>query len=59
MERLQRAAAQAVAQPEVRDTLRDLGVRAQAGTPAEQAALLEREIRHWGEVVRAAGIQPE
>ena len=59
IDRLQRAAMQAVAQPEVRDTLRDLGVRAQAGTPAEQAALLEREIRHWGEVVRAAGIQPE
>jgi tripartite-type tricarboxylate transporter receptor subunit TctC len=59
IERLQRAAVQAVAQPEVRDALRDLGVRAQAGTPAEQAALLEREIRHWGEVVRAAGITPE
>ena len=57
--RLQRSAAAAVALPAVRDALRDLGVRAQAGTPAEQAALLEREIRHWGEVVRAAGIQPE
>jgi tripartite-type tricarboxylate transporter receptor subunit TctC len=59
IERLQRTATQAVAQAEVRDTLRDLGVRAQAGTPADQAALLDREIRHWGEVVRAAGIQPE
>jgi tripartite-type tricarboxylate transporter receptor subunit TctC len=59
IERLQRAAAEAVTQPGVRETLRDLGVRAQASTPAEQAALLEREIRHWGEVVRAAGIQPD
>jgi tripartite-type tricarboxylate transporter receptor subunit TctC len=59
IERLQRAATQAVAQAEVRDALRDLGVRAQAGTPADQAALLDREIRHWGDVVSAAGIQAE
>ncbi len=56
---LQRAAADALGQPAVRNSLRDLGVKAQAGTPAEAAALLAGEIRHWGEVVRAAHIAPE
>ena len=37
----------------------NLGVKPQGGTPAEQAALLAQEIRHWGEVVRAAKIEPE
>lgn len=59
VERLQRAVAEAVSLPGVRNTLRDLGVKAQAGTPAELAALLAGEIRHWGEVVRAAKIEPE
>ena len=59
IERLRRAASEAVAQPEVRDKLRDLGVKTQAGTPAELAALQSGEIKHWGEVVRAAKIQAE
>jgi len=59
IERLRRAAAEAVALPAVRDRLRELGVKAQAGTPAELAALLASEIKHWGEVVRAAKIEPE
>jgi len=59
IERIRQAAAQAVATPAVRDRLRDLGVKAQAGTPAEAAALLASEIKHWGEVVRAAKIEPE
>ena len=59
VERLRRAAFEAVEQPAVKRRLRDLGVTAQAGTPAELAALLARETRHWGEVVRAAKIEPE
>jgi tripartite-type tricarboxylate transporter receptor subunit TctC len=59
IERLRRAAQEAVAQPGVRDKLRDLGVTAKAGSPGELAALLSSEIKHWGEVVRAAKIEAE
>ena len=59
VERLRRAALDALAQPAVRQTLLALGVKPQGSTPAEQAALLAQEIRHWGEVVRAAKIEPE
>ena len=59
IERLRQAALAALAQPGVRQTLLNLGVKPQGGTPAEQAALLAQEIRHWGEVVRAAKIEPE
>ncbi|NDY92543.1 Bug family tripartite tricarboxylate transporter substrate binding protein [Ideonella livida] len=59
IERVRAAAAQALTQPAVVERLRSLGVRAQAGTPAEQAALLASEIEHWGKVVRAAKIEPE
>ena len=59
IERLRRAAQEAVALPAVRDRLRDLGVKAQSGTPAELSALLSSEIKHWGEVVRAAKIEAE
>jgi tripartite-type tricarboxylate transporter receptor subunit TctC len=59
IERLRRAANEAVARPAVVARLRDLGVTALAGTPAELAALLARETRHWGEVVRAAKIAPQ
>ena len=57
--RLRSAAADAVAQPALRDRLAELGVKAQVGTPAELSGLLASEIRHWGEVVRAAKIEPE
>ena len=59
IERLRQAAQEAVQQAAVRTTLRELGVKAQAGTPAEAQALLAAEIRHWGEVVRAARIEAE
>lgn len=59
IERLRAAAAQAVAQPAVVTKLRELGVKAQSSTPAEQAALLASEIEHWGKVVKAAKIEPE
>ena len=59
LERLRRAAFEAVTQPALQRQLRDLGVSARASTPAELAALLARETLHWGEVVRAAKIEPE
>lgn len=57
--RLVWAAREALAQPEVQDGLRKLGVTPQAGTPAELGRLLNQEIAHWGEVVKRAGITPE
>ena len=59
IERLRQAADEALRQPAVRNSLRDLGVKAQAGSPAQLSQLLAQEIRHWGEVVRAAKIEAE
>jgi tripartite-type tricarboxylate transporter receptor subunit TctC len=59
IERIRAAAAQALAQPAVVSRLRELGVKAQAGSPAELAALLASEIQHWGAVVKAAKLEAE
>jgi tripartite-type tricarboxylate transporter receptor subunit TctC len=57
--RLNRAVRDAVATPAVRERLGRLGMRLQAGSPAELQALLAAEIRRWGAVIRAAKIEPE
>ena len=36
-----------------------LGMRLQSSTPAELQTLLAGEIKRWGEVIRAAKIEPE
>jgi tripartite-type tricarboxylate transporter receptor subunit TctC len=59
IERLNRAAHEAIANPVVNRKLKDLGVRPQAGTPAQQQALLESEIKRWGDVIRRAKIEPQ
>lgn len=56
---LNRAAREAANAPEVKDKLARLGMRVAASSPAEQAALLAGEIKRWGEVIRAAKIEPE
>ena len=56
---LNHAAREAVASPAVRDRLGPLGMRVAASTPAELDALLGGEIKRWGEVIRAAKIEPE
>jgi tripartite-type tricarboxylate transporter receptor subunit TctC len=56
---LNRAAREAVATAAVQDRLGRLGMRLQASTPAELQALLASEIRRWGDVIRAAKIEPE
>ena len=55
---LNRAVREAVAAPAVQDKLAAVGMRLAASTPAEQQALLSNEIRRWGEVIRAAPIDP-
>lgn len=56
---LNRAAREAVASPAVQDKLGKLGMRLAASSPAELDALLGSEIKRWGEVIRAAKIEPE
>jgi tripartite-type tricarboxylate transporter receptor subunit TctC len=55
---LNRAVREAVASAAVRDKLGRAGMRLSASTPAELQALLAGEIRRWGEVIRAAKIEP-
>ena len=59
LESLNRAVHEAAAAPALRERLATQGVRVQPGSPAELSALLGREIRRWGEVIRAARIEPE
>ena len=56
---LNRAVREAVGSAAVRDKLGRAGMRLAASTPAELQALLAGEIRRWGEVIRAAKIEPE
>ena len=59
IDKLNRAAREAVATPAVQEKLGKLGMRLQAGSPTELQALLGSEIRRWGEVIRKAKIEPE
>ena len=56
---LNRAAREAIASPAVQDKLGKLGMRVAASTPAELERLLAGEIKRWGDVIRAAKIEPE
>lgn len=56
---LNRAVRGAVAAPAVQDRLGRAGMRVQGSSPAELQALLAGEIKRWGEVIRAAKIEPE
>lgn len=57
IERLQRAAAEALALPALRSQLQELGVRTQAGTPQQLRQLLASEIERWSRVIESAGIE--
>ncbi len=59
VEALNKAAREAVASAAAQDRLGRLGMRLQASTPAELQALLGSEIKRWGDVIRAAKIEPE
>ncbi len=59
IEALNKAAHEAVSNAAVQDRLGRLGMRLQAGTPAELQALLGSEVKRWGDVIRAAKIEPE
>ncbi|HET7526427.1 MAG TPA: tripartite tricarboxylate transporter substrate-binding protein [Burkholderiaceae bacterium] len=57
IERLHRAANDALALPSVRGQLQALGVRAQGGSPDELRHLLADEITRWSKVIQSAGIE--
>jgi len=57
IERVRRAALQALAQPAVQAQLRSLGVRAQASTPEQMRQLLDAEIKRWSDVIVRARIE--
>ena len=59
LERLGRAAREALVAPELQARLAPLGLRLQGSTPAELQALLGAEVQRWGAVIRAARIEPE
>jgi tripartite-type tricarboxylate transporter receptor subunit TctC len=47
----------ALASPDVRARLAELGVEARGGTPGEARELLANEIRRWSDVIAKAGIE--
>ncbi|MEO8487055.1 MAG: tripartite tricarboxylate transporter substrate binding protein [Betaproteobacteria bacterium] len=59
VERLHREIVAALAKPETTRRIVDDGGAAVGNTPAEFAALITREEKRWGEVVRNAGVKPE
>ncbi|MFY9509527.1 MAG: tripartite tricarboxylate transporter substrate-binding protein [Rubrivivax sp.] len=59
VEQLNRAVREAVAAPAVQEKMSKLGMRLQASSPAELQTLLSGEIKRWGDVIRAAKIEPE
>jgi tripartite-type tricarboxylate transporter receptor subunit TctC len=59
IDRLQRAAQQALALPSVQQQLQALGVRAQGSTPQQAQALLASEIKRWSDVIAKAKIEQQ
>lgn len=56
IQRLHDAIQVALASPKVKATLEPLGMRLEGSTPAKTQALLESEIKRWGDVIKAANI---
>jgi tripartite-type tricarboxylate transporter receptor subunit TctC len=59
IERLNQAALEALKSAAVQERLVSLGVRPQGSTPEQLQSLLASEIKRWGEVIRAAKIEPQ
>ena len=57
--RLNAAVREALATTEMAARLTPLGMRLTASSPAELQTLLASEIKRWGEVIRAAKIEPD
>ena len=57
VDRLHRETVKALSTPESRKRFNDFGMDVIAGTPAELAATIEREIPHWARLIKGAGIR--
>ena len=57
IEKLHRETVAVLAQPDVLKKLHELGLDVVAGTPAEFAATIAREIPQWAKVIKGAGIK--
>jgi tripartite-type tricarboxylate transporter receptor subunit TctC len=57
--KLNNAVNEAMKDPELLDRYKALSLSPGGGTPAEMSAFMKAETQRWGEVIRAAGIQPE
>ena len=57
--RLNQAALDALKTATVQERLVSLGVRPQGSTPEQLQSLLASEIKRWGDVIRAAKIEPQ
>jgi tripartite-type tricarboxylate transporter receptor subunit TctC len=58
IEKLHQDAVKALAPPEVRKKLADIGMDVIAGSPAEFAAAIKAETPQWAKVIKDAGIAP-
>jgi tripartite-type tricarboxylate transporter receptor subunit TctC len=58
-EKLSRAIAEALGQPEVAKRLADLSADPIASTPAGMAEIMKQDAERWRAVIRAAGVKPE
>ncbi|OZI23463.1 hypothetical protein CAL26_08430 [Bordetella genomosp. 9] len=59
IDQLNQAIRRTVADPTVAAKLRELGVEPQATSPAELAALAERDSAQWSRIIKTNNIQPE
>ena len=57
VEKLHRDSVRALSAPETRKKFTDFGLDVVAGTPAELAATIQREIPHWAKLIKQAGIK--
>ena len=58
LDRLNKAVNEILAEPSLKAKFAELGVQPVGGTRAETDGLITRERQRWGELIRAAGIQP-
>ena len=57
--KLNDAANKAMADPGLLERYKSLSITPGGGTPVEMSAFLKQETTRWGDVIRAAGIQPQ
>jgi tripartite-type tricarboxylate transporter receptor subunit TctC len=57
IERLHRDTVKVLAAPDVRRKMNDLGLDVIGGSPAELAAVIQRELPQWASVIKQAGIK--